>query len=210
MASSFLVRFEPSDPPRPSGRSRCRHRDRAGQPGVRILSFAVALVLLSAALPAAGQSRFRRVEEWRSRAQQRVDGFHRRRLAVSEFRDYLRKNPAVHDIWREERRRETVHVVNRNIVLSLMAASAALAIAAITRNPAALPGGAIGLLQAETQVRNKASKVMKARGNTLVRAQLLRAVDSSIDPPPFLRWLEMGLVREGDVRSRQADDGDAR
>ena len=122
-----------------------------------------------------------------------------RRRAAVQFRAYLRRNPTVAAIYKEEKRRETVHVARRNAILSFSAAVLSFGVA--VKNPVAAPGGMIALLQSETQVQNFSSKLMKARGNTMGRARALAKKDASIERPDIRGWLAAGLVREGDVPS---------
>jgi hypothetical protein len=117
--------------------------------------------------------------------------------AHGEFKAYLERNPTVAGIYREETRRETVHVARRNAVLSL--AAAVLSFGVSVANPVAAPTGVIALIQTENQLQNQASKIKKARGTTLERARELAKHDSSIEKPDIKHWLETGLVRPGDV-----------
>src|SRR5262249_54869467 len=123
----------------------------------------------------------------------------RRRRAVTDFQGYLDRNPAVREKFKEAKRRETVHVATRTAWWNLLGAGASLGILVPTGSPAALPSGAIALLQARTQMLNRQAKLQKARGVALAFALKQSKTDASIELPDIARWIDEGLVREGDV-----------
>jgi hypothetical protein len=93
-----------------------------------------------------------------------------------------------------------VNVARRSVILSLAAAGISFAVS--FASPVAALSGLIALVQAENQVRNQTSKLMKARGDTLERARALSATDPTVEAPDIASFLERDLVRAGDVPSQ--------
>lgn len=120
--------------------------------------------------------------------------------AGNDFKRYVARNPQVAEIYEEEKERATVHVARRSVILNV--AAAAISFAVGFAQPVAVLSGLIAAVQAENQIRNQSSKLMKARGATLERARALSAIDSSVEAPDIADFLARDLVRAGDVPSQ--------
>jgi hypothetical protein len=135
---------------------------------------------------------------------QRVDAWQAGRQARREFQQYLAARPLVQQIYDEEARRETVAVAKGSMWIALGVAATNFSLAAVG-NVANLVIGTVNLFAAHLAWTNQSSKVEKARGATISRALKLVGNQGSLAPSKeqIQRWLDAGLVRRGDLRSKE-------